>query len=493
MAKRHLLSKSTFISGLQCKKKLYLSKKHRDLASPRTAAAEAIMKQGTSMGELAQFVFPNGKDATPEYYWDYAPSIAQTKTWIEAGEPTIYEAAFQANGVMAALDIFIHKNGERIALEVKSSTSVKEYHLNDAALQYWVMEQAGFKPDRFFIMHLNNQYVREGKIKVRRLFHWEEVTEVVLARQKDIADQVQELKGVLQATEVPQVDIGAHCSEPFACEFAAHCWRHIPENSIFEVSGLGKKAWNYYEQGILAIKDLPEEDTFSTLQQLQIAGVKNGQKVIEKKEIEDFLGDWQFPLYFFDFETINPALPPYDGCRPYEQLGVQYSLHVLKDDASLMHSEFLAQAGEDPRKEMVEKILQSLGSSGSIVAYNMGFEKRVIQSLANTFPEYQKQLEALLDRFVDLMIPFQKGWYYLPEMQGSYSIKAVLPALFPKDKTLDYSALSIGNGSDASVYLQAMLENRVQKEELTDLRKELLAYCKLDTLAMVKIWEVLKW
>lgn len=157
-----------------------------------------------------------------------------------------------------------------------------------------------------------------------------------------------------------------------------------------------------------------------------------------------------------------------------------------------MHSEFLAQAGEDPRKEMVEKMLQSLGSSGSIVAYNMGFEKRVIQSLANTFPEYQKQLEALLDRFVDLMIPFQKGWYYLPDMQGFYSIKAVLHALFPKDKKLDYRVLSIGNGSDASVYLQAMLENRVQKEELTDLRKELLAYCKLDTLAMVKIWEVLR-
>ena len=491
MEKRHLLSKSTFISGLQCNKKLYLSKKYKDLASLRTAAAEAIMKQGTSMGELAQFVFPNGKDATPEHYWDYAPSIAQTKAWIEAGEPTIYEAAFQANSVLAALDILIHKNGERIALEVKSSTGVKEYHLNDAALQFWVMEQVGFKPDRFFIMHINNQYVREGKIKVRKLFRWEDVTEEVLARQKDIAVQVQELKEVLQATEVPQVDIGAHCSEPFACEFAAHCWQHIPENSIFEVSGLGKKAWNYYEQGILAIQDLPEEESFSTLQQLQIAGIKKGQRVVEKKEIQKFLGDWQFPLYFFDFETINPALPTYDGCRPYEQLGVQYSLHVLTKEGSLTHSEFLAQAGEDPRKAIVEKILQEFGNSGSIVAYNMSFEKRVIQSLANTFPEYQTQLEALLDRFVDLMIPFQKGWYYLPEMQGSYSIKAVLPALFPNDKTLDYTELSIGNGSNASAYLQAMLENRINKEELTVLRKELLAYCKLDTLAMVKILELL--
>tara|TARA_B110000046_G_scaffold35749_2_gene39046 strand:+ start:9963 stop:11147 length:1185 start_codon:yes stop_codon:yes gene_type:complete len=392
---------------------------------------------------------------------------------------------------LAALDILIHKNGERIALEVKSSTGVKEYHLNDAALQFWVMEQVGFKPDRFFIMHINNQYVREGKIKVRKLFRWEDVTEEVLARQKDIAVQVQELKEVLQATEVPQVDIGAHCSEPFACEFAAHCWQHIPENSIFEVSGLGKKAWNYYEQGILAIQDLPEEESFSTLQQLQIAGIKKGQRVVEKKEIQKFLGDWQFPLYFFDFETINPALPTYDGCRPYEQLGVQYSLHVLTKEGSLTHSEFLAQAGEDPRKAIVEKILQEFGNSGSIVAYNMSFEKRVIQSLANTFPEYQTQLEALLDRFVDLMIPFQKGWYYLPEMQGSYSIKAVLPALFPNDKTLDYTELSIGNGSNASAYLQAMLENRINKEELTVLRKELLAYCKLDTLAMVKILELL--
>ena len=445
------------------------------------------------MGQLAQMVFPNGKDATPEQYWNYAPAIAQTKAWIEAGEPTIYEAAFQANGVMAALDILHHKNGERIAMEVKSSTSVKEYHLNDAALQYWVMEQAGFRPDRFYIMHINNQYVREGKIKIPKLFHWEEVTEEVIARQASIATKVQELKDVLQAKEIPEVEIGPHCADPFACEFAAHCWQHVPENSVFELSNIRKKkAWDYYQQGILAIEDLPEEGNFSDYQQLQIAGVKQGKQQIKKEEIQQFLAEWQFPLYFFDFETINPALPPFDGCRPYGQTGVQYSLHILKEDGSLIHSEFLAQAGKEPRENLVKQMLQELGTSGSIVAYNMGFEKGVIQTLANIFPQYQTELEALLPRFVDLMIPFQQGWYYLPEMKGSASIKAVLPALFPNDKELNYTSLSIGNGGDASVYLQAMIENRVKKENLPALREDLLAYCKLDTLAMVKIWEVLK-
>ena len=169
---------------------------------------------------------------------------------------------------MAALDILHHKNGERIAMEVKSSTSVKEYYLNDAALQYWVMEQTGFKPDRFFIMHINNQYVREGKIKIPKLFHWEEVTEEVIARQAGIAPKVQELKEVLQAKEIPEVKIGPHSSDPFPCEFAAHCWQHVPENSVFELSRIGKKAWDYYAQGILTIEDLPEEGNFSDYQKI---------------------------------------------------------------------------------------------------------------------------------------------------------------------------------------------------------------------------------
>lgn len=488
---KHLLSKSTFLSGKQCEKKLYLYKKHRELARARTESEEAIMAQGTSMGELAQLVFPNGKDATPEYYWNYAPSIEQTKAWIDADETTIYEAAFQAHQVMAALDILHHKDGKRIAIEVKSSTAVKEYHLDDAALQYWVMKEAGFAPDSFYIMHIDTTYVKEGKIKLRKFFHLEDVTEEVLARQATVAEVVPKLKAVLAQDEIPKKEIGPHCSDPFSCEFMEHCWQHIPENSVFELSRIGKKALDYYEKGIVSIADLPEEDSFSDYQTLQIEGVKKGNEKIENLPISEFLNSWEYPLYFFDFETINPALPLYDGSRPYQQLGVQYSLHKLEKDGSIIHTECLPDNDGDPRIALVKQMIDDLGKSGSIVAYNMGFEKGVIKSLAESFPEYAEQLNALIDRFVDLLIPFQKGWYYSPAMKGSASIKSVLPALFPNDSDLDYKSLRIGNGGDASVYLQAYYEGRVKESDVESLRKDLLAYCKLDTLAMVKIYQKL--
>ena len=501
----HLLSKSTYLSGKQCEKKLYLYKKHRELATPRSKSEKAIMQQGTSMGEVAQLLLSNGKDASPEKYWDYGPSIAQTKAWIEAVEATIYEASFSAHQVMAALDILHHKNGKRIAIEVKSSTSVKDYHLDDAALQYWVMKEAGYTPDVFYIMHIDNSYLREGKIKVAKLFHLEDVTPQLLEKQAEIPGKIKELKAVLQQDEIPEKAIGPHCTDPFVCEFMEHCWKHVPDDSVFELARIGKRAWEYYDQGILKLEDLPETDPFNEFQQLQIRGAREGVKEIRRKEIMEFLDRFHYPLYFFDFETINPALPPYDGCRPYQQLGVQYSLHILKEDGSLEHRECLPKSDSDPRKELIEQMLIDLSSSavtstplsltaveGSIVAYNMGFEKGVIASLAEAFPEYRAPLNALLDRFVDLLIPFRNGWYYTPEMKGSASIKSVLPALFPNEKSLSYDSLRISNGGDASVYLQAYFEGRIKKADEDKVQEDLLAYCKLDTLAMVKIYQKLR-
>lgn len=490
---KHKLSKSRYIAGKQCVKKLYLGKYLRELAAPISANQEAIFLQGDLVGEWAKKRFPNGKDATPESFYDYGPSIEKTKEWIDRGEEVIYEASFFHDKVMAALDIFIQKDGKRIAIEVKSSTSLHDYHLDDGALQYYVMNNSGFTPDVFYLIHINNQYVREGAVDPEQLFHLEDITEQVVSKQNEVAAKLEELKAVLAQKEIPEVEIGPHCDDPFECEFKAHCWQHIPKDSVFEIYRIGSKSWKYVNQGIFAIKDIPDEDQFSERQEVQIKGVKHNASFIDKTAIKSFLGTWEFPLYFFDFETIGPAIPIYDGTSPYKQYAVQYSLHVLKEDHSeLTHTDFLPTFDKDPREELIIRMINDLGTSGSIVTYNMGFEKGKIKQLAEDFPQYEQQLLAINERIVDLLIPFRSSWYYTAEMKGSASIKYVLPALCPNAPDLDYTTLKVGNGGDASNLLKALAEGSIPETKIQELRNDLLAYCKLDTLAMVKIWEVLQ-
>lgn len=489
---QHKLSKSRYIAGKQCTKKLFLSKYHKELATPVSASQEALFEQGDQVGDWAIKRFPNGKDATPESFYDYGPSIEKTKEWIDSGEEVIYEASFFHDEVMAALDIFVQQDGKRIAIEVKSSTGVHDYHLDDGALQYWVMNNSGFRPDVFYIMHINNQYVRDGEIDPNQLFHLEDITEQVIAKQNEVSIKLKELKATLDLKEVPEVAIGAHCGNPFDCEFKAHCWQHIPENSVFNISRIGSKAWDYVNHGIYGIKDIPDTDHFSERQQLQIEGVKHNASHLDKPQISNFLSEWEFPLYFFDFETIGPAIPIYIGTSPYKQYAVQYSLHVLESpNSELIHTEYLPEFDQDPREELIQRMISELGVSGSIVTYNVGFERGKINQLAEDFPEYAKQLNAISVRLVDLIIPFRSSWYYVPAMQGSASIKKVLPALCANDPDLNYQSLKINNGGDASNYLKALAEGTIEDNQINPIRKDLLAYCKLDTLAMVKIWEVL--
>lgn len=487
---RHKLSKSSYISGKQCEKRLYLQKHHRELAAPYSVQQEAIMEQGTTVGELARKRFPGGIDATPESYYNFAPSIELTQKAIAEDEPTIYEAAFFHDQILAALDIWHLHQGEKWAIEVKSSTSVKDYHLDDAALQYWVMSQNGHAPDRFFIMHINNQYVRGKELDVEQFFSLTEVTEAIKAKQAEVSENLNRFKALLDEKEVPQMPIGEHCSDPFDCEFKPHCWAAVPFPSVFNLRRIGANAFTLYEAGRISYEDLTHEESLNERQMLQVQSFLKEAIHIKREAISELLQSWEFPLYFFDFETINPAIPLYEGTKPYEQIGVQYSMHLLESaDSDWEHKAFLSDFEGDPRPALIQQMLKDLGSSGSIVAYNMSFEQRVITSLAESYPQFAEDLLALLPRFVDLIDPFRKGHFYHPEMHGSASIKAVLPALFPNDAELSYKALSVSDGGAASTLLQAMAEKTIDPEVVTQIRHDLLAYCKLDTLAMVKIWE----
>ena len=489
-----VISKSRFVSGIQCSKKLYFDIYRKDLKPEISEQQELLFSTGHEIGNLAQSAFPNGKDASPENYYDFSKSIQDTKDWIASGVKTIYEAAFSSNGVLAALDILHHTENERWAIEVKSSSEVKKYHLTDASLQYWVMKKSGFKPDKFFLMHINTAYIKDGAINPNELFTLADITNQVIENQVWVEENLENLKNILSVQKEPVVEIGKHCSSPFDCEYKHHCWKHIPEQSVFSLYSPRGLDWKLYDQGIFKIIDIPETVSLNHRQNLQVNGQKIAHSHIDKTNISEFLNNWEFPLYFFDFETIFPAIPVLDGTRPFQQVPFQYSLHIVEEfGAKYYHKEFLAEPKDfsgisiDPRKKLIEQMKIDFGETGSIVAYNATFEISRLKELAFAFPEDQTFIEDIIGRFVDLLVPFRNAWYYRPEMGGSASIKSVLPAIAPE---FSYKDLEISNGGDASNTFLSMIKEQFNGDEVK-VRKSLKKYCERDTLGMVIIWEEL--
>jgi hypothetical protein len=489
-----VISKSRFVSGIQCTKKLYFDINRKDLKPAISEQQELLFSTGHVIGELAQRAFPNGRDASPENYYDFSKSIQDTSDWIAAGVKTIYEAAFSSDGVLAALDILHHTENERWAIEVKSSTDVKKYHLTDASLQYWVMNKSGFKPDKFFLMHINNAYVKNGAINPNELFTLADITNEVIAKQEWVEKNLENLKNILQAGQEPDVEIGKHCDAPFTCDYKHHCWKHIPEQSVFSLYSPSGLDWKLYDKGIYKITDIPEDTSLNHRQALQVNGQKSANSHVDSDKIKAFLNDWKFPLYFFDFETIFPALPLLNGTRPFQQVPFQYSLHLIDGiGAEYSHKEFLADPNDfsnstiDPRKKLIEQMKVDFGETGSIVAYNANFEILRLKELALAFPEDQPFLDGIINRFVDLIIPFRSGWHYHPDMGSSASIKYVLPAIAPE---FSYQDLEISNGGDASNTFLNMIHKTFTGDEVK-VREALKKYCERDTLGMIIIWDEL--
>jgi len=488
------ISKSRFLSGVQCEKKLYYDLYRKDLKPPISEQQEEFFSSGHFIGQLAQQLYPNGKDATPLNFSDFAPSFESTINWINDGVETIYEAAFFYDDVMASLDILHHQNGERWAIEVKSSTDVKDYHITDVSLQYWVMTNAGFKPDKFFLIHVNNKFIKNGIIDSKEFFTLKDITDRVIAKQDEVIQNVIRLKNVVNNRETePEVKISNHCSAPFSCDYMHHCWKHVPENSVFSLPYARGKEWELYEKGLLELSSIPDEVNLSHRQKLQVEGIKHGSSHVDKAAIKEFISAWTYPLYFFDFETVFPLIPVLDGTKPMQQVPFQYSLHIKSDyHSEKIHREFLADPSSfqsastlNPCKALIEQLKTDFGPTGSIVAYNANFEIDVLRKLAIAFPEDKEFLDGLINRFVDLLIPFRKAWYYKPEMGNSASIKYVLPAIAPE---FSYKDLKISNGGLASITFLCMILNKFEGDEATT-RLNLLAYCERDTEGMVVIWK----
>ncbi|MCB9256070.1 MAG: DUF2779 domain-containing protein [Chitinophagales bacterium] len=475
--------------GKQCHKSLWLYK-HQPELREISAGQEAIFQAGTDIGLLAQELFPGGMDATEGQDYPNRQCVARTHELIEQGLEVIYEATFIFDDVLVAIDILAKEDGVWNIYEVKSTTKVKDPHISDAAVQKYVAEGCGLTIGEVFIVHLNRDYVRQGELDIQELFSKSEITEEIMIVSEEIPQLIEELKEVQAMESAPEVAIGPHCATPYPCDFMAHCWSHVPNYSVFNLTRIAAKAWDLYNQDIIDIKDIPDDYPLSKAQLNQVKGEKHGRETIDKAKIQNFLDQLNYPLYFLDFETFMSPLPLFDGTRSYDQSVFQYSLHIQNEPGGpCEHKEFLAEMdGKDPRRAFAEKMLEDCQGKGSIVVYNKTFEIGRIRELATLFPDLAEALLALVARIVDLMKPFQEQAYYKKEMMGSYSIKYVLPALAPE---LSYNDLNIADGGTASNTFFAMFEGRFMGDyEATT--KDLLKYCERDTWAMVVILEKLR-
>lgn len=480
------LSKSQYIRGLQCHKSLWLYKNRPELRET-TDQTESLFNEGISVGELAKELFPGGVEVSFDPQ-DFQGMVNRTQVLIENGTEVIYEAAFNANGIFVMVDILVRDADTWKMYEVKASTEVKEYHLNDLALQCYVVSQV-VPTSRASIIHINNRYKRQGALDINALFTIADITQSVLEMQDEIEPRLHTMQEALNGDE-PAIDIGGHCSDPFGCDFHSHCWQHISTPSVFNLYWMsGRKKFEMYYKGMIRYEDIPDDYPINETQRLQLQTARTGKPYIDTTIIRNFLDTITFPINFFDFETFNEAIPRFDNQRPYMQMPFQYSLHILHEDGTLEHREFLGDEETDPRMALIDQMLQDITETGSIVAYNQSFEIGRIKELAYFDPSRANQMLALNARFVDLIVPFRRKGYYHPDFNGSFSIKSVLPALFPDDSELDYKKLgSIQNGGDAMDTFANLhlLKDKTKREEI---RKDLLAYCHLDTLAMARIWE----
>ncbi len=451
----------------------------------------AIFSQGHEVGRLARQLFPGGIDAGIFVPDNYQKSIEMTSRLIHHGAKVIYEAGFSNNGLHCFVDILVHDDDGWKAYEVKSSTGVKPVNLLDTAFQFHVMKLCGLQITDISLVVLNTSYKRSGPLEINKLFKTESVLKQVLKLQAQVKENIDDFMQVLNEKSVPETDIGPHCSDPYDCDFRSHCWKHVPEYSIFNISRLsGEKKWELYKMGILKFGDIPPDFKLNNSQWQQVLAELKGETHIDKTAISHFVNSLSYPLHFLDFESFQPAIPLFDNSRPYQQIVFQFSLHTIASKgAPPEHRSFLANNdGNDPRIPFIHQLIEDIGLNGDILVFNRAFESSRLNEIAASFPNFQFPVSNIVSRMKDLMVIFQQRQYYVPEMKGSYSIKQVLPAMVPG---FNYENLAIGDGGAASHAFSSLVSEK-DKIKVQSVRKNLLEYCRQDTMAMVEILNVLQ-
>ena len=481
------LSKSRYCEGVQCKKILWLNEHMPDNATDK--GSEAILETGRKVGELAKGLFGDYDDVV--YDNDIGVRIEKTQNLLKDCPNVITEASFSHDDNFCSVDILKNDADGVEIYEVKSSTEIKDIYLDDVAYQYFVLTSAGLNVKKAAIVYINNEYVRGSELDMAQLFNIEDVTDIVSQMQDEIKSNISAFNDLGQSE--PEIDIGQQCFNPYPCPYWQYCTRNLPTPNVFDIAVMQRRSkFKKYYDGKISFEDLENENLNPKyLEQIDFELHDREPKII-KSAIDDVLKSLSYPLYFIDYETCQYAIPEIQGTRAYQQIPFQYSLHIAREDGSLEHREFLAEADDKNLiRSFAESLINDISEDGSVIVYNRTMEALRNKDIGEMYPDLREEMERINNNMVDFLIPFKKRQYYKKEMMGLSSLKYVLPALYPNDPELDYHNLPlIHDGGEAP---QAFLSLKGKsKEEQEPIREGLLKYCELDTLALVKIWEKFK-
>jgi predicted RecB family nuclease len=476
-----VLNKRQFLAGLQCHKQLWWRVHDSGAEELRPDSnSRALMEAGRQIGLLAREYVPGGQ-LIDFRYQGRASRMAGTAVAMGSEVPALYEGTFTGDGLVIYADILERGSDGWTLVEVKSSLEVRPGHITDAAIQAHVLRSSGIDIRRVEVMHLNRDCRHPD---LSNLFRRQDVTEQVVELEASFGGIALAQLAMLQGP-LPERATGDHCSSPNKCPFWARCWPELPAHHLSTLHGARKKKVQEWDaQGWQTISQLPEDVELKGISRRQVSAVRASRMVIENglaKALEAF----KPPLAFLDFEAVQPAIPRWPGCGPYTHIPVQLSCHTLAA-GRYGHLEWLADGPGDPRPEFARRLLAACGGSGSIIVYNSSYEAGCIRHLSAAVPELEHDLSNLRDRLVDLL-PVLSAFVYDPAFGGSFSLKSVVPVMAPEVR---YGGMAISEGRTASNELMRLLfDGGLDPQERSILREQLLAYCKVDTWAMVRLFE----
>lgn len=479
------VSKSKYVTGLQCPRLLWTHYNDPAVLPKPDDAKEAIFKIGHQVGDLAKALYPDGREV--EWTRNLEQTVRDTQELLKLRIP-IFEASFLVDGSYCRADLLVPVDDDAWDLyEVKSATKVKDVNIDDVSFQADAIERSGVRLARLYLMHLNSSYVRSGEIDLNDLFFASDVTEAARERQPAVAAKVREMHRWVTGAR-PNTPIGEHCFKPYSCDLWSVCSGHLPEHSVLDLNGIWKsKAFKMINDGVIAIEDLPAGG-LSDKHLIQRAAVIEGEPQLKADEVRTFLDSLIYPVYCLDFEAMYPAVPRFEGTRPYQHIPFQLSLHIIEEKGKEpRHIEYLAESTDDPRPGVIEALM-AIGASGTLLAFNTTYEKRIVRELARDFPKESDFLMGLHERFEDLATPFSRFWYYDARQHGSCSLKAVLPVL----TGTSYKGMEIEEGGQAMREFQRVVFDDVSSEEKDRILSALREYCRQDTRAMVDILAALE-
>ena len=486
------LSKSKIIAFRQCPKRLWLELHRPELRDD--SGSEIVFAIGNQVGDVARRIYDTNGDGKlidfNEIGWDAA--YAETGKWLSGNPAPLFEAAICIDGALALADVMLPESGGNALrwhmIEVKSSTGVKDYHRDDLAVQAYIATTAGVDLASASVAHVDNSFVYPGGGDYQGLLKEVDLTEEALAKAGDVATWIAEAQKVAVLPEEPEIATGPQCSDPFDCPFRHHCDSALPK-ADFPLSSLHRTTGRLRDEmeamGYTDLRDVPDEK-LSDVNRLIKRQSLSGEAWFDAEGAAADLAPHTGTAYFLDFETISFGVPIWKGTRPYQQLPFQFSLHIVSPNGEMEHREFLEISGDDPGEAFTRALIEHCGTNGPVFVYNAGFENGIMRGLAERFPDLSPALLAIVDRVVDLL-PIARNRYYHPAQHGSWSIKVVLPAVCPD---LTYESLDgVNNGQAAQgAFLEAMAAGTTQERKAA-IERQLLEYCKLDTFAMVRLWE----